>query len=253
MTLEEDIKIEAGKIKLIQTDKETNKWFSYRQKFLDDLKNNDLTNFTKWEGSVGAFVIAENAGSEEHFKELDLNKWEHALKETTTGNIDRASFYPDSSVNMIRYAGHLATFEKRYNKKIEDMETIVEFGGGYGGMCRLVKRLGFKGEYIIYDLPELLLLQKYYLTKEGLMDNTIITDDFSIFNKPHDLLIGTWSVSECPLAMRDEIIKNFKCYIMAFQKNFYGINNERYFNSLKLDIFKENHTPPGSCYCMGVK
>ena len=46
-------------------------------------------------------------------------------------------------------------------------DVIVEFGGGYGSMCRLVRKLGFKGRYVIFDLRPILALQKYYLGLHG--------------------------------------------------------------------------------------
>ena len=41
--------------------------------------------------------------------------------------------------------------------------TILEIGGGYGNFCRLLMKRGFAGSYVIYDLPEFLQLQEWYL------------------------------------------------------------------------------------------
>jgi hypothetical protein len=48
-------------------------------------------------------------------------------------------------------------------KKVKDHEVIVEFGGGYGSMCRLIYQAGYMGSYIIYDFAHLNLIQDYYL------------------------------------------------------------------------------------------
>jgi hypothetical protein len=153
---------------------------------------------------------------------------------------------------MIHYAYHIDIFQKKYNKDIKNFDSIIEFGGGYGGMCRLLRKMGFKGKYIIYDLPELNLLQKYYLTKEDCMDNTVITNNFDIFNENFELLIATWSLSETPLEIRDKVIKSAKNYIMASQPSYAGNDNTKYFQSLNLDIFKIYHLPE-QFYIMGVR
>ena len=145
------------------------------------------------------------------------------------------------------YDGSL--YSKRFRPGIGT--DIIEFGGGYGGMCRLIRKMGFKGKYILYDLPELNLLQEYYLIKENCMENTVITNNFSIFNDKYDLLIATWSLSEIPLSIREKVAQSAKNFIMASQFEFAGIDNIKYFNSLKLDVFNIEHLP-GNFYIMGV-
>lgn len=44
---------------------------------------------------------------------------------------------------------------------------VVEIGGGYGGMCRVISERWELDDYIIYDLPEVTLLQKRYLKQYG--------------------------------------------------------------------------------------
>lgn len=44
---------------------------------------------------------------------------------------------------------------------------VVEIGGGYGGMCRVITERWELDDYIIYDLPEVLELQQRYLIEHG--------------------------------------------------------------------------------------
>lgn len=213
--------------------------------------NGDLENFLRWSECQKRFVVVNNPAIKIEFDSLDLGYWKNFLKDSKTGNPTPANFYPESSENTIHYAYHVDIFQKRFNKKITDYDSIIEFGGGYGGMCNLIRKMGFKGKYIIYDLPEVSEIQKYYLTKENCMENTIITNDFSIFDNVHDLLIATWSLSETPLDMRLNIIKSAENFLMAFQPNFEGIDNMKYFEGTDLEVFPIEHLS-NQYYCMGV-
>jgi hypothetical protein len=56
----------------------------------------------------------------------------------------------------------------RLGSCLHDADCIVEFGGGFGSMCRLIGALGFRGRYVIFDLPPVLALQRYYLGLHGI-------------------------------------------------------------------------------------
>ena len=87
----------------------------------------------------------------------------HVVKESPIGHPIPYYLHPDSSENSIHHTYHLARFQQEANLSIKEADLIVEFGGGYGNMCRLVHRFGFKGKYIIYDFPEFVAIQTYYL------------------------------------------------------------------------------------------
>ena len=61
------------------------------------------------------------------------------------------------------------------------------------------------------------------------------------FLRKYDLFIALWSLSETPLSIRSEFIKimrNSNYFIVALQGEFYGIDNEVYFKTIK-DELKE--------------
>ena len=64
---------------------------------------------------------------------------------------------------MIHHAYHLAQFEEKTRTQVHEIDFVLEFGGGYGSMCRLFYNLGFRGRYVIFDLPSFSALQIYYL------------------------------------------------------------------------------------------
>jgi hypothetical protein len=90
------------------------------------------------------------------------------LVESPVGNPKPSPDYPGSSGNLIHQAYSLAQLTEIGDCRLENLSQIVEFGGGFGTMCKLVHQLGFKGRYIIFDLPECSALQEYYLNAVGL-------------------------------------------------------------------------------------
>ena len=148
-------------------------------------------------------------------------------------------FYPWSSGNLIHNAHHLAQFENITHQNITDFDYVFEFGGGYGSMARLFHNLGFKGKYIIYDLPEFSQLQKIYLDKIGMKNVEFVTRIEGIPNSNGKVLfIATWSLSEAPLDLRNQILDKVTAnsYLFAYQRSFDVFNNIEYFNKFRNEL-----------------
>ncbi|GAH72386.1 unnamed protein product, partial [marine sediment metagenome] len=165
-------------------------------------------------------------------------------------------FYPEpyfayrpTNSNTVHHAYHIAQLLKYTNININKLSTVFEFGGGYGNMCRLFFNLGFKGNYMIFDLPIFNELQKYYLLSlempvvsdsiEGMDKNNNIILMSDIKNILDDfcnkgLFIATWSISEVPIYFRKKIFKiigNPDYFSLAYQNNFEEVDNVKYFKS----------------------
>jgi hypothetical protein len=127
--------------------------------------------------------------------------------------------------NCIEQAWHLWQWESHDTQPhcISGLDTIVEFGGGYGQMCWLVRKLGFKGDYCIVDLPEFKLLQRWWLGTQGME-----TDDGASIHNP-DLFIGCYSVSEIPPKDRRAALGDALSYLLAYSGKFDRWNNEAWF------------------------
>ena len=69
-----------------------------------------------------------------------------------------------TSANRAHHAYHLASYQNATKKSLFDSRCVVEWGGGYGDMARIVRRLNGQTTYIIIDLPELCALQYIYLS-----------------------------------------------------------------------------------------
>ncbi len=216
-------------------------------------------------------------------KRQDWNlRWKSAIEESTIGQPECFAPYPESSANLIHQAYHLCRFEETTSARIEDLNLIFEFGGGYGSLCKLIHNLGFKGTYVIFDLAPFSALQWFYLSSAGLPARIINSPPFlnegvictsnmkaldalfgDIFKGRNSLFIATWSISETPIATREIILQSmpiFQFYLIAFQDYFYEINNidffkkweERYGESMRWCRIKLDHIL-GNHYLFGTK
>jgi len=172
--------------------------------------------------------------------------WKPALRHRQHGH--PPPFPPMMSANAmaIEHATHLLRFRENLCVQFQDTDCVIEFGGGFGSMCRLVHALGFTGTYIIFDLPYVLALQRYYL---GLHDIEADVDGqrgvrlCSRLGEVRRLLdtlaprrvsgMSTWAMSEMPLELRTQIeaIMMSRCdkLLLAWQPAFEGIDNHAWF------------------------
>lgn len=185
--------------------------------------------------------------------EDNWNIWKSATEEVRIGDPDPSIFYPKSSGTLIHHAYHLAQLENHLELDITDIDYVLEFGGGYGSMCRLFHNLGFKGQYIIFDLPVFSALQEFYLKNIGINAKYGANEDANgvscLFkteavrevlrnkkSKKKSIFIATWSISEAPIYIRNtflSMVGNFDVFLIAYQKQFEEIDNSNYFSAWK--------------------
>ncbi len=141
-------------------------------------------------------------------------------------------YYADqqSSMNLIHQAYHIQQWEQATGQRINQLHTIVEFGGGYGAMALLCHRLGFEGKYMIYDLPEFALLQAYYLSQFGLLDKV----EWNPVQKPKDvdLFMALYSLSEIPIADRIKAFIEANSYLYLYSGKWQDYDNVYHFQTV---------------------
>lgn len=157
---------------------------------------------------------------------LDLSRWQYALQVPHFGPDDYLTG-TRYSMNLVHQAYHLTQWERATGKRIEQLDSIVEFGGGYGAMALLCKRMGFEGKYIIYDLPEFSLLQEYYLSQFGMLDKT----EWNPKKKPKDvdLFMALYSLSEVEPSLRNKFLLDAKSYLFLYSGQWEKWNNAEWF------------------------
>lgn len=171
----------------------------------------------------------------------DLERWRLALIEPNLGHTDEAYSLVLMTVQVngevlhctpwtLKTAHHILTYEKVTGRSIHDYEQIVDFGAGIGEMGRMLRDLGFQGEYYILDLPEIAGISSRYLTELDKKHNVATTYN-EIPNDKKTLFIATWSLSEVPFTYRNQIAEHFKKqdFLIIFQQQVFEYQNTGYF------------------------
>lgn len=158
--------------------------------------------------------------------------------EEVRGNLDRygpamSRLYPEARMHegydrvLVRQVGWLAFWEECTGRRVEDLDRILEVGGGFGAMRLAVHRLGFRGEYGILDFPEMALLQQWFLERHGL--------GFAPWREgPCDLLIALCSLSEMPPEQRVKAYNEAKpkSCLFEYSPRYGGWDNLTWFGEL---------------------
>ncbi len=184
-------------------------WDNHRSEIAEALQTRNIRHF-RWWGAVRRTMVVINP----------LILIREALE--LIGNIHQ------------RY--HLLRLTRATDIDFRGLRTVVEIGGGYGAMCAAVYDRGFTGRYVIYDLPEMHQLQRYYLRQRGIYKDVVFTTDIEDLAPGYgeSLLIAMWSLSEIPPAERPDWtrMQGFRYRLFGYQIEFGGFNNRSYFRHL---------------------
>jgi len=183
-------------------------WPRYLWDIRRHVREGDPNDFLTWStlhatmfvGS-GAYFVADELKA---LEADDWDRWKLAIEEPWIGKPEpMPGPYQFTTGNMIHQAYHLLQFEQMAGVQVQDLDRIVEFGGGYGALAWIVRGLGFLGEYLIYDNPEMSLIQQFYLSQADIDADYSVTNGRT-FDPPGqaDLLFAAYSISEVPEELR---------------------------------------------------
>ena len=96
---------------------------------------------------------------------------EKLIKEEKVGNPVRYFLYPESSGNKIFQTYHLKKYTDFLRSGLNTFDVVFEFGGGYGNLASTFKKINKNCKYVIFDTPEVNLIQYYYLKKNNIEVN----------------------------------------------------------------------------------
>jgi len=121
---------------------------------------------------------------------------------------------------------HVMQYQDRTGLHVSELSSIVEFGGGYGNLCRAIHRLGFNGQYTIWDLPIFSALQRFYLENSGI---TRVACGQICQPVETDLFIATWSLSEVSHGYKDYVLRRVRAgsVLIAYSNVFEEIGDNR--------------------------
>lgn len=212
-------------------------WTDYQASLRQHLDRDDISDFLQW-STIQATMFVGNAPYIEYEYDCLLGskqsrQWVKVIKETWIGNPTPFNDY--TSGNLIHQAYHLKQWLDRTQQRLSQMSSIVEIGAGYGAMALLCYRLGFRGLYAIYDLPELQQIQQFYLAGLGnivwLGQSTLRT---AFLERLCDLLIASHSLSEMPIIEREKYLSQVaaKEYLFASSYEYGEVDNQTWFNQM---------------------
>jgi putative sugar O-methyltransferase len=121
---------------------------------------------------------------------------------------------------------------------------IVEVGGGYGGLCKVLSTVCEFDEYILIDLPEVSALQRKYIDQFPDLKDKVKCIPCTEYEEiaDIDLFISNYALSECSLEVQmeyyDKLVTNTKfAYLIYNLVNF----NDFHYNDF-IDKMKETFT-----------
>lgn len=260
-------------------------WLANRTTLRKCILEADPREFLTWDVVTGSMFVGNRPFIDHELRYLTSRPdweqvWEDIIEEDSAGTPKPYKGDRRSSGNRIHQAYHLARFEEEVGLPVSGFPLIVEFGGGYGSLCRLVHKLGFNGQYIIFDLPEFVALQKFYLGslamplieakdievgRRGILctSNLAMLGALGSREAQAGLLIATWSLSETDIAFREQVmalpaIVEAGAYLIAYQSNFEGVDNPRFFDAWRKKkpgicwVLSEIAHMPGNYYLFGT-
>lgn len=146
--------------------------------------------------------------------------------EPSFGNPELFEYRPGlvCSGNSIQMLYHIAFWQSRTGLKISDIHSILEWGGGYGSLARIIKKINKNISYKIIDTEVFSSLQRWYLDACNPSNNieTFTIDQIDLDTINYEMFISTWALSESSPDAIDFVAKkksviNCDHFLLAFQ------------------------------------
>lgn len=188
----------------------------------------------------------------------DWARWQEAIEMPHVGSPPDWQPGTTYSRNLIAQATHLYEWERVTGRKVADLSSILEFGAGYGALALVAHRLGFRGDYYIFDFLEVGLLSQWFLSQVAVPITHIAADEPG--PAAVDLLVACYSLNEAPLADRQAFLTRYpaRSYLFAYSHPFEGLDNVAFYAELRQTLptwsWQDWHIPQyagESRYCIG--
>jgi hypothetical protein len=171
-------------------------WGQRQMELIGHVTTEPLDGFLLWPEVSGTMFVGDCGIVQHELAELqaapDWKFWQGIIQENGFGGAPRLPYADYTSGNLVHQAYHLMRWQSVTGRRVDELQTIVEIGGGYGALAMLSRRAGFTGRYVIIDLPTFSLLQQYYLAQANVEAEWRENGN----GLDADLLVGLWSLSE---------------------------------------------------------
>ena len=160
---------------------------------------------------------------QQYLKEIDIDYLDKLdeVKENDSLGSPVTYEYPsvgEISPTTIRYIKNTSDI---INKFGNSFDSIVEIGGGYGGLCKVLSSFIKFEQYLLLDLEECNLLSRKYLSHFNLPTLSYRSEEIDEIDENFDLLISNYAFSECHKEVQQDYIERF----IKKSNNFYIMHN----------------------------
>ena len=160
---------------------------------------------------------------QQYLKEIDIDYLDKLDEVKENDSLGSPVIYEYPSV------GEISPTTIRYIKNTSDIinkfgtsfDSIVEIGGGYGGLCKVISSFIKFEQYLLLDLEECNLLSRKYLSHFNLPTLSYRSEEIDEIDENFDLLISNYAFSECHKEVQQDYIERF----IKKSNNFYIMHN----------------------------
>ena len=151
----------------------------------------------------------------DYMDKLDEVKQNDSLGGPVTYDYDKVG---NISATTLRYIKNTSDIITKFGNSFD---SIVEIGGGYGGLCKVLSSFIKFEQYLLLDLEECNLLSRKYLSNFDLPTMSYRSEEIDEIDDNFDLLISNYAFSECHKDVQLDYIERF----VKKSNNFYMMHN----------------------------
>ncbi len=168
---------------------------------------------------------------------LDEIKENDALGTPVTCSYDGVGTISPTTVRYLKNTSDIV------NKFGTSFDSIVEIGGGYGGLCKVMSSFVKFENYLLLDLEECNMLSRKYLSNFDLPTMSYQAEEIVDVEENFDLLISNYALSECNRETQMMYVERFvkksdKFYLM--HNNFHADNGNMSYEEF-IDVMSDTH------------
>ena len=168
---------------------------------------------------------------------LDEIKENDALGTPVTCTYDGVGAISPTTVRYLKNTSDIV------NKFGTSFDSIVEIGGGYGGLCKVMSSFVEFENYLLIDLEECNMLSRKYLSNFDLPTMSYQAEEIVDVEDNFDLLVSNYALSECNRETQMMYIERFvkksdKFYLM--HNNFHADNGNMSYEEF-IDVMSDTH------------
>lgn len=203
-------------------------WEFKQEQLRKHISKGSMDNMLQWSTMQESFFVGDTGAMRNKLAELEPRML-RAIEDPGVGNPSLMAGTRTSGT-YVRQAFALQMWEQWAEQEIQKMTRIFEFGGGYGVMPVVCNRLGFNGQYTIYDFPIVNKMQRWYLRQAGVRNVKCLSE---VGAGSYDLFISLCGLSEAPADTRLAILNAYQAihYLIIFQHEWDETDNMVWFEN----------------------